>query len=265
MNIPKKIHYCWFGGNPLSELAKKCINSWKQFFPDYEIIQWDETNFDVNKTDFMKKAYMDKKWAFVSDVARLLIVYENGGLYFDTDVEVIKSFDDILSDGHSAFFGFEKEGIVSSGLGFGAEKGNQFLKELFQVYADIDYNEYREDLAKIACPVLTTRFLEENGLKKNNLRQDIDGVTIYPWEYFAPMDYFTGKIKKTKNTHTVHWYSASWQTGEQHRAFEKSRRMNRLFGRKISDNITGIITCIKKEGFWTYLCNRLKKILKKKK
>ena len=128
--INKVIHYCWFGGQPLDSRGKKCLESWKKYFPNYEIIQWNENNFDVSRLDFMSQAYKDKKWAFVSDVARLLIVYENGGLYFDTDVEVIRSIDDLLEN--DAFFGFENDSFVATGLGFGAIKGQASVKAMLQ-------------------------------------------------------------------------------------------------------------------------------------
>ena len=142
VNIPKIIHYCWFGGKELPESAKKCIDSWKRFFPDYKIKEWNESNFDINYCDYTKEAYEAKKWAFVSDVARFKILYENGGFYFDTDVEVIKSFDDIISNG--AFMGFEndKKCLVNPGLGLGVEAGNQFYKEMLDLYGLCKINHY---------------------------------------------------------------------------------------------------------------------------
>ena len=118
--IPKKIHYCWFGGNPLPELAIKCLESWKKYCPDYEIIEWNETNFNLDSCEYVREAYQAKKWAFVSDYARLKVVYDNGGIYLDTDVELIKSLDRLLKN--KSFFGTETTGVVATGLGFGAEK-----------------------------------------------------------------------------------------------------------------------------------------------
>ena len=121
--LPKKIHYCWFGGNELPDLAIKCIESWKKYCPDYEIIEWNETNFDLECCDFVKEAYKAKKWAFVSDYARLKVVYDNGGIYLDTDVELVKSLDILLQE--KCYFGEETTGYVATGLGFGAENGNR--------------------------------------------------------------------------------------------------------------------------------------------
>ena len=132
--IPKIIHYCWFGGESLPESAIKCINSWKKFCPDYEIIRWDESNYDVTKNVYMKEAYEAKKWGFVPDYARLDIVYNYGGIYMDTDVELLKPLDDLL--GCNAYMGVEKPGIVALGLGFGAEKGNSVIGDLLEEYND---------------------------------------------------------------------------------------------------------------------------------
>lgn len=259
--IPKKIHYCWFGGNPLPESAQKCINSWKEYFPSYEIIQWDESNFDISACDFMKKAYEDKKWAFVSDVARLLIIYEHGGLYFDTDVEVISSFNDILSNSSKGFMGLEQTNCVASGLGFGAEKGHPFLKELISFYETIDYNAYKNNLSEIACTVITTDVMKKYGLDVNS--KDIQSVcdfSIYPVEYFSPIDYNTGKLKKTKNTHSIHWYDASWQDEAAKKQQQSIQKYRRVFGTRLGDVIFGVVSCIKKEGFFSYIFNRIKKL-----
>ena len=126
--IPKKIHYCWIGGNPLPELAIKCIESWKKYCPDYEIIEWNEKNYDFRKNQFMREAYDEKKWGFVPDYARLDIIYEHGGIYLDTDVEIIKPLDSLLKE--QGFAGMEQPGIVALGLGFGAEPKLPLIKEL---------------------------------------------------------------------------------------------------------------------------------------
>ena len=144
MAIPKKIHYCWFGGNPKPELALKCIKSWKKYCPDYEIIEWNESNFDVNANQYCRDAYKEKKWAFVTDYARLVILYEHGGVYFDTDVQVIRSIDALLE--HPAFMGIERASDsckVASGLALGSEKGNPLIKEIMDDYDTASF--YRSD------------------------------------------------------------------------------------------------------------------------
>ncbi len=262
--INKIIHYCWFGGNPLDSTAIKCLESWKKHFPDYEIIQWNEDNFDVNQMDFMAKAYEDKKWAFVSDVARLIIVYEHGGLYFDTDVEVIKSYDDILEENVSAFLGLENGCVVNSGLGYGAEKNHPFLKRLIEEYEKIDYIQYRDHVSDIACPIITTDLLMQEGFIKEDRKQTVSGVSIYPSSYFSPLDYHTGEIRIKEETHSIHWYSASWQDEYIKKEQEKMRKLRAIFGVKIAETIYGVISCMKKEGLINYIKKRVKRIVFRK-
>ena len=123
--IPKKIHYCWFGNNPLPESVQRCIESWKKYCPGYEIIEWNEGNYNINKIPFIEKAYKEKKYAFVSDYARLDIIYNEGGIYLDTDVELIKNIDPLLE--HSCFLALESCGAVATGLGFGSIKKHSFI------------------------------------------------------------------------------------------------------------------------------------------
>lgn len=259
--MEKIIHYCWFGREPLNEMALKCIESWKHFFPDYKIIQWNEDNFDITQISFMENAYRDKKWAFVSDVARLIVVYNYGGIYFDTDVEVIKSYKDILDLELSGFCGFEKDGCVNTGLGFGAQKGHPFLKKLIELYKDIDYESYREHISDIACPILTTRLLQDKGLIQNDKYQLVEQFNIYPSEYFAPMDYNTGKMRYSNNTHSIHWYSSSWLDDYTKKEQEYLRRFSRVFGVKIGEILYGISSCFRKEGMTNYFLKRIKKYL----
>lgn len=208
MSIPKKISYCWFGKNPLPEKVEKCIESWKKYCPDYEIIRWDETNYDVNKIPFISDAYKEKKWAFVSDYARLDIVYENGGIYLDTDVELVKNIDFMLEQ--NAFFALEKGNCnIATGLGFGAEPYNIHVKKQMEVYEKSTF--YKEDgsLNLKACPVISTEYFEQLGFKREDVIQRIEACTIYPSEYFCPMD-FNGNMEKTDNTVGIHWYDATW-------------------------------------------------------
>lgn len=256
--IPKIIHYCWFGGKPLDEKSKKCIESWKKYFPDYEIIQWNESNFNVNEIEFMKKAYDNQKWAFVSDVARLLIIYEYGGFYFDTDVEIIKSFNDIIDDGFEGYFGLEHDLLPNSGLGFGAIKHQKVIKELIDVYKNLDYDRYSEELGKVACPIVTGDLLRKKGFKNKNQIQFISDIKIFTCDYFDPINYQNGKVSLTNNTHSIHWYNASWQELNEKIEQEKLRKLNSIFGIKLGEKIYGISYCIKKEGFINYILNRLK-------
>jgi len=260
--IPKKIHYCWFGGKPLDETAIKCINSWKVYFPDYEIIEWNENNFDVTQIHFMHDAYNDQKWAFVADVARLIIVYINGGIYFDTDVEVIKKYDDVLETVTHGFFGLEKSGHIATGLGFASVKENSVIKELIDIYKNLNYQEHKNDLSIVACPILTSKYFNSNNFNCVDGIYKHRGFSFYPSEYFSPIDYQTGILSITPNTHSIHWYTASWQDINEKRNTERSRKLRRIFGKKLGNCIDGVSSCIKTEGFLPYLKSRLLKIIK---
>lgn len=217
--IPKVIHYCWFGRNPLPELAKKCIASWKKYLPDYEIKEWNEDNFDVNIIPYTKEAYSAEKYAFVSDYARFWILYNYGGLYFDTDVEVIKSIDDIIEKG--AFMGCENEVkaeatalAVAPGLGLGCNPGLGLFKEMLELYATLHFidpisGSYNQKNIKTIVGY-TTEVLCKHGLINTNEIQECAGVWIYPKEYFCPINPITGETKTTSNTRTIHHYAASW-------------------------------------------------------
>jgi len=228
--IPKKIHYCWFGRNPLPKSALKCIQSWKKYFPDYEIIQWNEDNYDVNKIKYTREAYQAKKYAFVSDYARFDILYHEGGVYFDTDVEVIKSFDDILANG--AFMGCEIDGLtsVNPGLGIAVAPGLGIYKEILNYYAGQNFLNEDGTINQETVVTKTTKILREQGMKNVKEIQKIGGITIYPKEYFNPMNNNTGVIDITENTHSIHWYSMSWISPGMRMKSRITRVFHRLFG-----------------------------------
>lgn len=207
----KKIHYCWFGNKPIPEEDIKCIESWKEFFPEYEIIKWDESNFDVNICDYVKEAYEAQKWAYVSDFARLYILYNNGGFYFDTDVKVLKNFDDILSKG--PFMG--RENVypligVNPGIGMYLEERMPVIGEILDNYYSDRFigadglPNYKTIVERV------TEVLVKNGLTAQNKVQMVAGLNIYPKEYFCPLDYNTGEIEQTPNTYSIHLFNASW-------------------------------------------------------
>lgn len=235
--IPKVIHYCWFGGKPLPESALRCIASWRRFFPDYEIREWNEGNFDVNSIPYTAQAYAAGKYAFVSDYARFKILYENGGLYFDTDVEVIKSFDDILARG--AFMGCElaaPEGGANPGLGLGVAPGLGLYKELLDRYEALEFVREDGSLNLTTIVKYTTDLLVEHGLKPSNEIQSVAGINIYPREYFNPLDDNTGKLVITANTHSIHWYSKTWLEVSPMR-MKISRFAHRYFGYGLSRQV----------------------------
>ncbi len=215
--IPKVIHYCWFGGNPLPKLAHQCIASWKKYLPDYEIKEWNESNFDVYQAPYVTEAYRLKKYAHVSDYARFWILYHHGGIYFDTDVEVIRPIDDLLAKG--SFLGFECQegtpfdnpnGNVNPGLGVAVPQHHPFFRVMLDYYNHHHYVGWNgKNTGNITLKV--TKFLDyehkqvlEGGVVK------VSGLYIYPIEYFCPIDYYTGKKIITENTRTIHHYMASW-------------------------------------------------------
>lgn len=207
--IPKVIHYCWFGRNQKTKAMLDCIESWKKYCPDYEIIEWNEDNFDIECIPFVKEAYDAKKWAFITDYARLKIVYENGGIYLDTDVELIKSLDTLLP--LEGFAGFQEDNYVATGLGFGAEKGNRLIYEMMVDYHDRHIEDSNGNFMKIACPVFNTAVLERFGVIPNGEMQMVMGLTVFPKEYFSPKDSQTYITKITENTYSIHHYDATWK------------------------------------------------------
>lgn len=229
MAIPKKIHYCWFGRNPMPKLAEKCIRSWQKKCPDYEIIEWNEDNFDLAACPlYVRQAYEAKKWAFVTDYARLAILHQHGGIYFDTDVQVLRNLDPLLELG--CFMGIELASDcakVNTGLGLGAEAGFPLLGEMAADYEGISF--YNEDgsIDITTCTVRNTEILKKHGFVEENRTQTVAGATVFSNEYLSPMDMTNGKIKKTKNTYTIHHYSLSWTTKEHQRERKKVLRKYR--------------------------------------
>ncbi len=240
-NIPKVIHYCWFGRNPLPKSAKKCIESWRKFLPDYEIKEWNEDNFDVNITPYTTDAYKAKKYAFVSDYARFWILYHYGGLYFDTDVEVIKPLDDIIARG--PFMGIEVPSsggsfpLVNPGLGLGVNPDLGLYKAILDYYVDLHF--FGDDGVQNPGTVVThnTNVLKQFGLKPINDIQEVARVLIYPRDYFNPLDDATGRLVITQNTRTIHWYAKTWVSGNNKFRLWLSRFSHRIFGVKITTTV----------------------------
>ena len=229
--IPKIIHYCWFGGNPLDKLGQKCLNSWKQYFPDYEIKEWNETNFDVNCCQYVKEAYQAKKWAFVSDYARFKILYEQGGVYFDTDVEVIRPFDDILSKGN--YMGCERSyDNINPGLGMAVAPGLGIIKEIIDDYEKSSFvkTDGTYDLTTIV--ERTTKMLKKHGLNNTDEIQIVADVNIYPPEYFCPINMETGKLTITHNTYSIHRFAGSWEKKSNKFRGTVYRLINRFLGKR---------------------------------
>lgn len=242
--IPKIIHYCWFGGKPLPKIAEKCIASWKKYLPDYEIKCWDESNFDVNAIPYTREAYAACKFAFVSDYARFWILYHYGGVYFDTDVEAINNMDDIIAAGN--FMGVEQQNderiTVAPGLGIGVIRENSLFGQMIEVYSRAHFlNDDGTPCLKNIVEI-TTEQLQKYGLRNISEIQECCGFTIYPKDYFCPIDYDTRELKITENTRTIHHYAESWVP----RSTRFKNALSRLFGKRFMSCLIGIKAFVKK-------------------
>ena len=206
--IPKRIHYCWFGRGEKPDSVKKCIASWRKFCPDFEIVEWNEENCEYLAVPFMAEAYQEKKYAFVSDVMRLLVLEQYGGVYFDTDVEVVRDITPLL--GHEGFIGFENEAFVNSGQGMAAISHHPVIQAMIEEYKTLHFVRPDGSITPVGCPRLNTVVLERFGLIRNGQEQIVSGIHVYPADYFNPLDSATGKLTKTANTYSIHWYSMSW-------------------------------------------------------
>lgn len=243
MGIPKKISYCWFGENPKPEKVNKCINSWEKYCPDYEIIEWNESNYDVNKNEFIAAAYKEKKWAFVTDYARLDIIYNVGGIYLDTDVEIIKNIDFLLDN--TIFFAIEKERfLIATGLGFGSESHNEILKDLKSDYENISFYKENGDLNQKACTFYTTEYFEKYGFERIDRTQNIRGAIILASDFFCPMDFRDRSLKITDNTVGIHWYDASWFTKEEKHLYDVEVFLKRKAPISIAIILSKIYRCL---------------------
>lgn len=226
MSIPKIIHYCWFGRNPKPALAEKCIASWKKFCPDYRIVEWNEDNFEVSQAPlYVRQAYEAGKWAFVTDYVRLWAMTEMGGIYMDTDVEVIKPLDGFLS--HQAFSGFENPSHIPTGI-MACEKDYPLFKALLGFYDTASFYNHDGSLNKTTNVTTITNMCLERGFVPNNTYQVLEGFALYPQDYFCPVDNATMKLHKTANTHTIHWFSGSWYSEEDRKERKKDIWYNRL-------------------------------------
>lgn len=223
--IPKRIHYCWFGRNPKPELAEKCIKSWRKFCPDYEIIEWNEDNFDLAAAPlYVRQAYEARKWAFVTDYVRLWAMTRYGGIYMDTDVEVVKPLDRFLH--HQAFSGFEDAVHIPTGI-MACEKGFPLFEEFLQYYQDKSFLNPDGTPDCTTNVVIMTDMCLARGLKQDNTFQVVDGFALYPKDVFCPVEMSTGLAKKTGNTAAIHWFAGSWVDAAELEEREAGRRERR--------------------------------------
>lgn len=208
--IPKKIHYCWFSGNPIPDTLKRCMETWEKFCPDYEIVRWDENNYDISWSPYMVQAYEHKMWGFVPDMARLDILYRHGGIYLDTDVELVRNLDELLYQ--PAFCGVEKWGNINMGGLSGAQKGNPVVKKILEYRRHISFFDHNGKQNQMTCGVYETPPLVQFGLELNNSVQVLENgdMTVYSSDYFQPFDYVSGETNITDRTFSIHHFSGSW-------------------------------------------------------
>ena len=206
--IPKIINYVWVGGGKHSKLQKRCMKSWKKFCPDYKIVRWDESNFDISSAPlYVRQAYEAKKWAFVSDYVRFKVLYDNGGLYFDTDTEIIKDISHLLQN--NAFMAFESNDMITSGV-MGACKGDRFVKEILESYKDREFYDKDGNLNTVVTGKYTTEVFLKHGLILGGGEQSVENWKIYPFTYFYPVKVINNRTYYTENTCIVHWFEGTW-------------------------------------------------------
>jgi len=206
--IPKIIHYCWFGKAPKTEFAEKCITTWQEILPEYEIKEWNESNCDIwNSCEFVREAYLNKKWAFVSDYFRLKALNDYGGIYFDTDVQVIKSFDNLLSN--KFFCCFESEGYLCTAV-IGAEKGNSIISSFLSSYSEMRFTGDEPNSS-----LLFKQLIGESEYDLNSVYNLSNGETIFPRLYFSPKDFYTKKVEISTDTYAIHHFDGTWKNGKQ--------------------------------------------------
>lgn len=206
--IPKIIHYCWFGKKDKPEIVKKCIQSWKKYLPNYEIIEWNEGNFDINDHLFTKQAYELGNYAFVSDYVRVYALYEYGGIYLDTDTEILASLDEFLSQ--DSIWGFEEKNFIATSF-IGAKKKNPLIKEFLDYYQNLSLVNEDGSIKQFTNVLVVTELLQKRDVRLDGTFQQIEGIaTIYPQEYFSPYDYINCYLKKTDKTVAIHHFYKSW-------------------------------------------------------
>lgn len=225
--IPKVIHYCWFGRTEIPEQNKVWMASWKKYCPDYEIVEWNEDNYDVASNVYMCEAYKAKKWGFVSDYARLDIVYNYGGIYLDTDVEVIKNLDDLLYQ--NAFVGIDASKRISLGLGFGARPRFELIKELMDEYNNRSFYFPDGTINITAAPTLQIPFFSKLGYVNNGEYQKIGNLSIYPEKVLSGKSNVTGAVNPTENTFSIHHYDGSWNSEEKKERVRKDQELYKIF------------------------------------
>ncbi len=229
--IPRKIHYCWFGGKEMPARDRANLESWKKYCPDYEIILWNEKNYDIEKNKYMKDAYLAKKWGFVPDFARFDIIYEHGGFYLDTDVELVRGLDPFTK--FKAFLAFEFYNLINPGSGFGSIPKNPLIKELIGIYKDKDFIFADNTLNLVPSPVYTTEFFRNRGVEINNRMQIVEDTVFFPSDFLCPLNQKTALYELTINTHAIHKFFCSWFNDEQLKEWEEAKQNTAVMNERL--------------------------------
>ncbi len=241
--IPKVIHYCWFGGKPLPDSAVACIESWKKFCPDYEIKEWNENTFDISCCAYVKEAAEMKKWAFVSDYCRFYALYREGGVYMDTDVELLRSIDDL----QGAVVGFDRTGAVNSGSLRIAPAGDEICGRMLESYHTDHFIKNQEPDFTTVCAREMSIF-RDLGLRMDNTMQVVGDTTVYPAEYFDPKDHRTGEVHVTEQTYSVHHYDSSWFSDAEEYASKLRKKIAKVLPYKVSGQLAYFLAQCKYHG-----------------
>lgn len=236
--IPKVIHYCWFGDNPKTELILKCIKSWEKYAPDFEIIEWNERNFNINEYAYAREAYSLKKWAFVSDVARFHILQSNGGIYLDTDVELIKPINELLDN--EMFMAYDQRGRIAPGLIMGSVAGHYMLKKILEYYQAHHFKMANGLPNTTTVVTIVSSILEENSIDLNGLNFSNNHMRLYDMTYFDPYNFETKKISLKENTISIHHYEASWKSAKDIVIYKCGVALRKLIGGKLYSKIAKI-------------------------
>ena len=222
----------------MPQSAIDCINSWKKFLPDYEIKEWNEDNFDLDLYPYTREAYNSKKYAFVTDVVRLYAIYHEGGIYMDTDVEVLKSMDRFLQ--HEAFSGFESNDNIPTGL-MASKRESNWAKEMLDYYNGRHFILDNGELDQTTNTTIITNLMTPKGVILNNTFQEVEGLTLYPSEYFCPKDHTTGSIRLTPNSYCIHHFNGSWLSKDKRARHKIKTTLIKLFGEKLINGLLSFI------------------------
>lgn len=225
--IPKTIHYCWFGGKEKPQEIISYISTWKKHCPEYTIKEWNESNFDVNEFTYAKQAYRSGQWAFVSDVARLKALVQEGGFYLDTDVELVASLNQFLDC--DALFGFDRDTTITTAT-MASTQGNPLYRKLLEEYNERSFQMPDGTLNQVTNVMYTTRFLEQNGFSLNNTFQERDGVRVYPKDYFTPVNFDSGISCYSERTVAIHHFSSTWRSEVERKVLDKCRELCIRYG-----------------------------------